>query len=392
MQPGDVRAMLPEHPPTEPESFDAVARRPRPRRRARPHPLAAPELLRLLPGQLVYPSILGDLASAGLGVQGMSWVTSPACTEVETLMLDWMQELLGLPESFRSTSANGGGVIHGSASEATLASILAARWRVTGGDGERRRRHVQARCICNIPGALQHREGFAHRRHRHAQLRIVAHDDTFAMGPDRAGRADRRRPCRRAASPFWVCATRGTTSTMAFDPTEAIGVIARREGLWLHVDAAMSGIGALVPEQRWINDGLELADSYCTNPHKWMGVVFDCDLFYTADRAGAARRAEHPARVPALGGRRVGRGDRLPRLAGAARPAVPLAEAVVHAAHRRRRAGAGDDPPPHRAHAASWRHWVAADDRFEVVAPAPLNLLCFRLRDEDRPGDGAPTR
>ena len=84
--------------------------------------------------------------------------------------------------------------------------------------------------------------------------------------------------------PFFVCATHGTTSSMAFDPTPAIGDICRTNGVWLHVDAAMSGIAALTPEHRWVNDGLELADSYCTNPHKWMGVNFDCDLFWVADR------------------------------------------------------------------------------------------------------------
>ena len=134
VQPGEVRAMLPEHPPTEPESFDAVL--------ADLDRIVVPGLTHwqhpsffaYFPGNSGYPSILGDLAAAGLGVQGMSWVTSPACTEVETLMLDWMQELLGLPDAFRSTSDNGGGVIHGSASEATLASILAARWRITGGE------------------------------------------------------------------------------------------------------------------------------------------------------------------------------------------------------------------------------------------------------------------
>ena len=92
--------------------------------------------------------------------------------------------------------------------------------------------------------------------------------------------------------------------------------------MWLHVDAAMSGIAALGPELRWVNDGLGRADSYCTNAHKWMGVNFDCDLYWTADRDGPARRAVDPARVPALGGGRVGRGDRLPRLAGAARAAA----------------------------------------------------------------------
>ena len=213
----------------------------------------------------------------------MSWVTSPACTELETLMLDWMDELLGLPDRFRSTSEHGGGVIQGSASEATLVAILAARWRATGGRGQRRRRHVAARRLRHVAGALQHREGPADRRHRHRPLRIVPHDDAFAMRPDALAEmiaADRAA----GLMPFFVCATHGTTTSLAFDPTPAIGEICRTEGVWLHVDAAMSGIAALSPEHRWVNDGLELADSYCTNPHKWMGINFDCDLFWTADR------------------------------------------------------------------------------------------------------------
>ena len=91
--------------------------------------------------------------------------------------------------------------------------------------------------------------------------------------------------------PFWVCSAHGTTSSMAFDPTAEIAAIAQREGMWLHVDGAMSGIAALVPEYRWVNAGLEHADSYCTNPHKWMGINFDCDLFWTSRPNGAARRA-----------------------------------------------------------------------------------------------------
>ncbi|TPW12973.1 MAG: putative aromatic amino acid decarboxylase, partial [Acidimicrobiaceae bacterium] len=133
VQPGDIRASMPEHPPAAAEPFGEVLadldRIVMPGITHWQHP----SFFAYFPGNSSYASILGDLASAGLGVQGMSWVTSPACTEVETLMLDWMVELLGLPERFRSTSATGGGVIHGSASEATLASILAARWRASGG-------------------------------------------------------------------------------------------------------------------------------------------------------------------------------------------------------------------------------------------------------------------
>jgi aromatic-L-amino-acid decarboxylase len=133
IKPGDIRRSLPEHPPLEAESFSEVFND--------VNNLVLPSLTNwqhpsffaFFPSNISYPSILAELLAAGLGQQGMSWVTSPACTEMETLMLDWMQELLGLPEGFRSTSSSGGGVIQGTASEATLCSIIAARWRITQG-------------------------------------------------------------------------------------------------------------------------------------------------------------------------------------------------------------------------------------------------------------------
>jgi aromatic-L-amino-acid decarboxylase len=133
LKPGDFRQQLPEHPPTAPEPFSAVMDDVKglivPALTHWQHP----SFFAFFPSNVSYPSMLAELLTAGLGQQGMSWITSPACTELETLMLDWMQELLGLPETFRSTSTSGGGVIQGTASEATLCSILAARWRVTDG-------------------------------------------------------------------------------------------------------------------------------------------------------------------------------------------------------------------------------------------------------------------
>ena len=179
----------------------------------------------------------------------MSWVTSPACTEVETLMLDWMHELLGLPERFRSTSADGGGVIHGSASEATLASILAARWRITDGAVNRDGDTLAPRCLRNLAGALAaSRRACASPASAPIDLRVVPHDENFAMRPAGARRDGRRTTAPPGCMPFWVCSAHGTTSSMAFDPTAEIAAIAQREGMWLHVDAAMSGIAALVPE------------------------------------------------------------------------------------------------------------------------------------------------
>ncbi len=389
VQPGDIRGRLPEHPPTAPEPFDAVM--------ADFEQIVVPGLTHwqhpsffaYFPSNISYPSILAELANAGLGVQGMSWVTSPACTEVETLMVDWMLELLDLPEAFRSTSANGGGVIHGSASEATLSSILAARWRITAGavnaDGDTSK--LVAYATSEAHSSIE--KGLRIAGIGSDQIRIVEHDAGFAMRADALGRmitADKAA----GLIPFWACATRGTTSSMAFDPTPEIGAITRREGMWLHVDAAMSGIGALVPEHRWINDGLELADSYCTNPHKWMGVNFDCDLFYTADRR-------------ALLGALSILPEYLRSAATASGAAIDYRDWQVPLGRRFRslklwfmlRAdGVGVPQEMIRRHVsltADLVDWVRADPRFEIVAPAPLNLLCLRLCDDDPAAADAAT-
>lgn len=378
VKPGDVRAQLPEHPPEAPESFAAVMDDTDqvivPGLTHWQHP----SFFAFFPANSSYAAMLGDLLSAGLGVQGMSWMTSPACTEVETLMLDWMQELLGLPERFRSTSATGGGVIHGSASEATLASILAARWRITKGavnrDGDTTRlvAYATSQAHSSIEKGLRI-AGIGTDR-----LRVVAHDDNFAMRPEAL---TEQIAVDRAAGfvPFWVCTTHGTTSSMAFDPTAEIGAIATREGMWLHVDGAMSGIAALAPEQRWVNNGLELADSYCTNPHKWMGVTFDCDLFWTADRQallGAlsilpeylrSQAAESGAvidyrdwQVP------LGRRFRSLKLWFQLRlDGIEVAQQMIRT---------------HIELTEQLADWVAADELFEIVAPHPLNLVCLALR------------
>jgi aromatic-L-amino-acid decarboxylase len=379
LQPGDVRRQLPAHPPSSTEPFSAVL--------ADLDDIVVPGLTHwqhpsffaYFPGNSSYPAILGELASAGLGVQGMSWVTSPACTEVETLMLDWMQELLGLPERFRSDSANGGGVIHGSASEATLAAILAARWRVTGGD---------INLDGDTSGLVAYTTSQAHSSIEKGlriagigsdRMRLVDHDDSYAM---RANELEWLIADDRAAglTPFFVCASRGTTSSTAFDPTPQIAEICRREGLWLHVDAAMSGIAALLPEHRWVNDGLELADSYCTNPHKWMGVNFDCDLFWTADRAallGALSILPEYLRSKALeSGAAIdyrdwqiplGRRFRALKLWFTLRcDGIESVQAMIR---------------EHVRLTQQLAEWVAADPRFRIDAPHPLNLLCCSLVD-----------
>jgi aromatic-L-amino-acid decarboxylase len=378
VRPGDIRAQLPEHPPTTPEPFSSVM--------ADVDEIVVPGLTQwqhpdffaFFPSNNSYPSILGELLSAGIAVQGMSWETSPACTEVETLMLDWMLELLDLPKRFHSTSETGGGVIQGSASEATLVAILSARWRATDGnvntDGDTTR--LVAYSTSQAHSAIE--KGLRIAGIGTDRLRIVAHDESFAMRPDALAKMiDDDRAA--GMIPFFLCATHGTTSSMAFDPTPELHDICAREDIWLHIDAAMSGIAALAPEFRWVNRGLDGADSYCTNPHKWMGVNFDCNLYWTADRTSL------------LGALSI-----LPeflRSAAAEEGAVIDYRDWQIPLGRRFRAlklwftirceGVEAFQPMIRNHVTLTQELaqlVLDDDRFEIVAPHPLNLLCIALK------------
>lgn len=378
--PGDVLAALPLDPPAAPESFDAVI--------ADLDALIAPALTHwqhpsffaYFPANNSYASILGELVSAGLGVQGMNWSTAPACTELELRVLDWLVELLGLPAGFRNDSSTGGGVIQGSASEATLVAILAARWRATGGavnhDGDTSRlvAYVTAQAHSSLEKGLRI-AGIGTDR-----VRVVDHDAHFAMRPDHLAEliaADRAA----GLVPFFVCSTHGTTSSMAFDPTAEIAAVAAPAGVWVHVDAAMAGIAAFAAEHRWVNDGLDHADSYCTDAHKWMGMNFDCDLFWTTDRA-------------ALLGALSILPEYLRSAAAAAGAAADLRDWQIPLGRRFRSLklwfGLRLDGAEHyaemvRRHVAlaqSLADTVRADGRLTIVAPHTLNLLCVRVADD----------
>ncbi|MEM9745388.1 MAG: pyridoxal-dependent decarboxylase [Actinomycetota bacterium] len=377
VKPGDTRAALPEHPPTEIEPFESVMRDVDdvivPRLTHWQHP----SFFAYFPANNSYSSILGELLSAGLGVNGMSWVTSPAVTELETLMLDWMRELLDLPERFTSTSESGGGVIQGTASEATLVAMLAARWRATGGavnhtgDTTTLVAYTTSQAHSSIEKGLRI-AGIGIDR-----MRVVEHDESFAMRPD-ALAATIEADIADGLVPFFVCSTHGTTSSMAFDPTPAIADVCERHGVWLHVDAAMAGIAALDPDQRWVNAGLDRADSYCTNPHKWMGINFDCNLFWVADRA-------------ALLGALSILPEYLRSDAAEAGAVIDYRDWQIPLGRRFRAlklwfALRCDGVEPVRTMIRDQLDWtrsivreVEADERFEVVAPPALNLVCVAL-------------
>jgi aromatic-L-amino-acid decarboxylase len=375
VKPGEIRDRLQKEPPQRGEPFDAMLRDVDKIIVPGLTHWQSPDFFAFFPANVSYPAILGELLSSGLGVQGMLWATSPACTELETHVLDWLVGILGLPDAFRSTGS-GGGVIQDSASSATLCALLAARERATdyatneaGID-----RPLVAYASTQAHSSVEKAAGVAGIGKEN--LRLIDVDETFAMRADLLREriaADRAN----ALIPFFVCATVGTTSSNAIDPVAEIGAICEEEGLWLHVDAAMSGTAAVCPEFRFIHDGSETADSYCFNPHKWMFTNFDCDCFYVADRAALIRALsilpEYLRNKATESGAVIDYRDwQIPL--GRRFRALKLWFVIRHYGveglrHHVRR---------HVELAQRFRSWVEADGRFELAAPTPLNLVCFR--------------
>lgn len=229
------------------------------------------------------PAILGELLSAGLGINGFLWQCSPAVTELEMRVTDWLGRLVGLPDSFlfgeAGARAEGGGVIHGTASEAVLTAMIAARTRAfaDGGAAPRLVAYTSSQAHSSVMKAAMV-SGLGREN-----LHIVDVDAALAMdASELARRVDEDR--RSGRTPFFICATVGTTSTGAIDPVREIGRIARERGMWLHVDAAYAGAACICPEHRAMIDGVELADSFNFNPHKWLLTNFDCSAFWVRDR------------------------------------------------------------------------------------------------------------
>ncbi len=278
VEPGQVKAQLPAHPPEAPESLDAVLGELDTIVLPGISHWQSPRFFGYFPANATLASVLGDLVSSGLGVIGLSWQSSPALTELEEVMLDWMRQAVGLSDAWS-------GVIQDTASTSTLVALLCARERASQYALARGGLQGVERPLVVYASAHAHSSvekaallaGFG-REH----LRLVPCDEAFAMRAD-ALEAMVREDASAGRVPCAVVATTGTTSTTALDPVAAIARVARAHDLWLHVDAAMAGSAMLLPECRWMWEGIEHADSLVLNAHKWLGVVFDCSLYYVRD-------------------------------------------------------------------------------------------------------------
>jgi aromatic-L-amino-acid decarboxylase len=371
VRPGEVRAALPADPPRAPEPLAAVL----------------DDFERVIvpgithwnhPGFLAYfansspgPAVLAEALAAALNANAMLWKTSPAATELETVVLDWLRRLLGLPAALA-------GVIHDTASTSTLVALAAAREAVPG-------REVRVRGLSGGPPLRMYASEQAHSSVEKAGmvlgigqdgLRKVPTDDALRLDVAALGRAVAED---RAAgwTPFAVTATVGTTSSTSIDPVPAIADLCEREGLWLHVDAAYAGSVAAVPEMRWVLAGAERANSLVVNPHKWLFVPMDLSVLF-ARRPEAIRaafslvpeylRTAEDEVAPNLNEYGIALGRRFRAL----KLWVVLRTLGTDAIADRLR--------EHLRLARLFRSWVEADPRFEVSAPSPLSVVCFRAR------------
>ncbi len=285
--PGEIASRLPQEPPREGEPMDVIFKDFRSLILPGITHWQHPNWYAYFPANNSPESVLAELLTAGLGAQGMVWQTSPAATELEERVLDWLRRMIGLPEGFS-------GVIQDTASTATLCALLSARERATGFESNEKglRRPLTVYASSETHSSLE--KGVKIAGYGRENLRIVPVDESFAMIPEALEEAVRRDKAA-GFQPAFVVATLGTTSSTAVDPLRPIGEIAARHGLWLHVDAAYAGTAALCPENRWILDGAERMDSFVFNPHKWMLTNFDCSAYFVKDPGALIRTFEiHP--------------------------------------------------------------------------------------------------
>mgnify|MGYP002040365528 FL=1 len=278
VEPGYLKAALPATAPQQGEPFaailDDVNNLVMPGLSHWQHP----DFYGYFPSNGTLSSVLGDFLSTGLGVLGLSWQSSPALSELEETTLDWLRQLLGL-------SGQWSGVIQDTASTSTLVALISARERAT--DYALVRGGLQAEPKPLIVYVSAHAHSSVDKAALLAgfgrdNIRLIPTDDRYALRPE-ALQAAIEQDLAAGNQPCAVVATTGTTTTTALDPLRAVGEIAQANGLWLHVDSAMAGSAMILPECRWMWDGIELADSVVVNAHKWLGVAFDCSIYYVRD-------------------------------------------------------------------------------------------------------------
>lgn len=369
VKPGDISDQLPNESPQKPESFDQIFMDFEEIIMPGITHWESPKFMAYFPANKSYPSVLAEMLTATLGAQCMSWITSPAATELEEQVMIWLRDMIGLPSSFT-------GVIQDTASTATLSALLMARERVSNHEinergfpaGQKYRIYCSSQTHSSIEKDVKI-AGFGKQA-----LTKVDVDSTYAMKPASLEQAIRD-DLRKGHKPACVVATIGTTGSTAIDPLAEIAEVCNRYEVFLHVDAAYAGTALLLPDMRWMIEGIEGVDSFVFNPHKWMFTNFDCSAFYVQDVPLLVRtfeitpeylRTPEDERVKNYRdwGIQLGRRFRALKLWFVIRSfgVEGLRKKIDH----------------HLQLAEDFKNKVENSNNFELMAPVPLNTICLR--------------
>jgi aromatic-L-amino-acid/L-tryptophan decarboxylase len=378
-EPGEVKARVPADPPETGESFERIFRDLDELILPGLSHWQHPRFFGYFPANSLLASVLGDYLSTGLGVLGLSWQSSPALTEIEEVVTDWMRRMVGL-------SAEWSGVIQDTASTSTLVSLLCARERAT--QYGLNRGGLQAEKNPLVVYATSHSHSSVEKAallagYGRRNLRVVAHDENYAMRAN-ALRDLIERDLAAGALPAAIVATTGTTTTTGLDPIEAIASVARAHRIWLHVDAAMAGSAMILPECRWMWQGIEGADTLVLNTHKWLGAAFDCSLYFVRDPEHLVRvMSTNPSYLQSAVDSRVKNfrdwGLPLGRRFRALKLWLLIREQGIAGLQSRLRRDLAN---------AKWlAEQVRAAPTWRVLAPVPLQTVCVRHQPPDLTGE-----
>ncbi|XP_069691727.1 aromatic-L-amino-acid decarboxylase-like isoform X1 [Periplaneta americana] len=383
VEPGYLQELIPKEAPKKPEKWqDILTDMERVIMPGITH-WQSPHFHAYFPAANSYPAIVGEILNTGISCLGFNWATSPACTELEVIMMDWLAKLLDLPKHFLASSGgSGGGVLQGSASESTLVALLAARENTV---KSVRQKHPEMDAGAIKAKLVAYSSDQSNSSIEKAGvlgsviMRLLPSDEKCRLRGitlEQAIRNDREK----GLIPFYVVANLGTTGTCAFDQLDELGPICKREGLWMHVDAAYAGAAFICPEYRHLMAGVQFADSFCFNPHKWLLVNFECSAMWVKDSNVLVEafdvdriylRYKNQGLAPDYRHWQISLSRRFRslkmwlvlRLYGAQGLQNYIRQQV--------------------ALAREFEALVRADDRFHVVTEVVLGLVCFRLKGPD---------
>jgi len=370
VQPGAIYQSLPELAPSEGEEMSAIMQDFNNIIMPGITHWQSPNFFAYFPANSSYPSVLAEMLTATLGTQCMIWETSPAAAELEERMMNWLKAMTGIPAGWH-------GVIQDTASAATLASILSARERFTdyagNQDGPAALTGLRVYCSSETHSSIEKAVKIAGLGR--ANLVKVGVDEHFRMDLPALRQAIE---CDLVAGhkPFCIVASLGTTGCTAIDPIAAIAELACQYNIWLHVDAAYAGTALVLPEYRYMIEGIELADSFVFNPHKWMFTNFDCSAYFVKDKEALIHTFEILPEYLKTGTRGQVNDYRdwgvpLGRRFRALKLWFVIRSFGIEGIRKKVR---------EHIRLADWfRNEIIADDRFELMAQVTLNLVCFRL-------------